>query len=125
MTQQFNTKWVSISVLATLILSGIIYMANFHHDSVIFKFLGYIPMADKILHFSLIGGLAYLVNKALNGKRIKLFRFQFLLGSFAVTIFALLEELSQGFIPSRNLDAIDLLFTFAGIWFFSRNIQPK
>ena len=123
MIRQLNLKWVSFAVLATLLLGGIIYMANFHHDSVIFNALGYIPFADKILHFSLIGGLAFVVNKALNGKRIKLFKFQFLLGSFAVVIFATLEEASQGFIPSRNLDAIDLICTYTGIWFFSRNIK--
>lgn len=120
-----NLKWTIAAIGCAIFLGFIIYMANFHHDSIIFYWLGFIPWADKILHFTLIGGLALVLNKALNAKRVTVFKFRFLLGSIIIGVLALGEELSQAFIPSRNLDVVDLIFDYVGIWFFSRRIQKK
>lgn len=120
MLSEINYKWMSISILSGTILAGIIYLANFHHQLPIFTWLYYVPFGDKIIHFLFIGGIAFFLNKTLNWKTIRVLKFQLYLGSIFIGVLAFGEELSQAFIPSRNLDFFDLLFDFLGIYFFSR-----
>lgn len=71
-------------------------------------------------HFILMGVLSFLVNLTLQGARRSIFSREVLLGSLIVTMFVVLEELTQIFIPSRTFSLVDLLFDFLGIYSFGR-----
>jgi hypothetical protein len=111
-----------ISILSVTFLgfiAWIIYLANTAQNSMFFEFVGSIPYGDKLGHFCLFGFLTLGANFAFKLKSYKLLSLNVYLGSIAVFIFVLLEELSQYFIPSRTLDATDLLADIVGIITFS------
>ena len=82
----------------------------------IYKMRG-LPAVDKIAHFGVYGSLALIVNLALGFAH---FNFPwrsfdhryFQIGSFAVLLFSLGEELSQQFFPSRTMDVWDAVVTW-------------
>ena len=99
---------------------GIIYCSNFHNDLSVFNILKKIPFTDKILHFLLVGTAALLLNKVLQFKTFRLLRLHVYWGSEIVGIAAIIEEISQIYIPSRTFDLMDLAFDFFGVLSISR-----
>ena len=75
--------------------------------------------ADKFAHFILFGLLSFILNLALELKRVCILRFRLYRGSLIVGIFTVIEELSQLFIATRTFDLNDLLANFAGIFVFA------
>ena len=74
-----------------------------------------IPYGDKLGHMSLYGVLAALVQLSLSQKSRN--HFGLPLGCALVLLFALLEELSQGFFPStRTVDIGDVAADFLGVY---------
>lgn len=110
----------SITTLFVLFIVFIIYRANTAALPFFLNLVYVIPFGDKVGHFVLMGILSFLVNLTLQGARLSLFSREVLLGSLIVTIFVVLEELTQIFIPSRTFSLIDLLFDFLGIYSFGR-----
>ena len=111
-----------ISILSVTFLgfiAWVIYLANTAQRSIFFEFVGSIPYGDKLGHFCLFGFLTLGTNFAFKLKSYNLQSVNVYVGSMAVFFFVLLEELSQYFIPSRTLDAIDLFADFVGIIVFS------
>jgi VanZ family protein len=74
-----------------------------------------VPAGDKWGHFLLFGGLAFLANVAMNGRRIRWGSLTMLKGSVVVLIPTVLEEFSQIFFRSRTFDLLDLVADFVGI----------
>lgn len=97
----------------------IIYLANTGGTSVFFDLIKHIPYGDKVGHCLLFGTLTFLANLTLKFKTIKWESISLYLGSSLVAVFVLVEEMSQGFIPSRTLDGADLLADGVGIALFS------
>ena len=127
-----------------IFISYIIFLADTADYNFAFRVVGHIPYGDKMCHAILYGMMAFLLNYGLGfrrccaqGKcpwgmpqhlqflyRIKAFsssRFKGALvnapyiGSIIVLTFAILEEFSQYYIPSRTFDLGDLLADFIGI----------
>lgn len=97
----------------------IIYQANTGGQSIFFDLVKNTRDGDKIGHFALFGVLTLGCNIAL---RYRVLRWRFLgvyWGTVLVSIFVVLEELSQGFIPRRTLDARDLYADGIGILAFT------
>ena len=65
---------------------------------IIFLSIQSTPFFDKVGHFCLMGGLAFVVNLALQGRRFRLLGLSIYLGSMIVLICVAAEELSQAFI---------------------------
>lgn len=93
------------------LLLAIIYKADTANYNFAFHVVGMIPYGDKIAHAILYGIMAYLLNYGLNGKRW----FRLEIGSLIVFSFALIEEVSQLYFPSRTFDWFDLLADVVGI----------
>lgn len=93
------------------LLLAIIYKADTANYNFAFHVVGMIPYGDKIAHAVLYGIMAYLLNYGFNGKRW----FRIELGSVIVFSFALIEEVSQLYFPSRSFDWFDLLADAVGI----------
>ncbi|GGQ18579.1 VanZ family protein [Shewanella litoralis] len=97
----------------------IIYLANTGGHSIFFDLIRHIPYGDKVGHMLLFGLLTYVANLALQSRHFLLGRIPLYYGAVLVSIFVLSEEISQGFIPSRTLDIVDLIADAVGITFFS------
>ena len=107
---------------ATLLLIGllgyVIWSATTEHPSIFFRIIDQAPWGDKLSHFLLVGLLTLLVNLSFRNRRISIGSRAWLLGSVLVMIVITLEELSQSLIPSRELDAMDLLANYLGVIVF-------
>jgi hypothetical protein len=109
----------TISVAFLGFVAWIIYLANTAQHRIFFEFVASIPYGDKLGHFCLFGLLTLGANFAFKLKSFTLLSLKIYLGSSVVFVFVLVEELSQYFIPSRTLDATDLLADIVGIITFS------
>ncbi len=78
--------------------------------------LGAIPYGDKLGHATLYGVMAMLLNYGLSYRKIKGLQ----LGAVLVLTFAILEEFSQIYIPSRTFDLYDILADIVGVLIFSK-----
>ncbi|MFN3581325.1 MAG: VanZ family protein [Pseudomonas sp.] len=109
-------KLVSATAICLFIfMVWIIYLANTGSSSVFFDFVRSIPYGDKLGHLGLFGFLTLL---AVIGSRFRTFAlgtFRLYYGAAVVALFAIGEELSQAFIPSRTFDLLDLAANSVGI----------
>ncbi len=107
------------TTLAFVCLLGyIIWTATTEQPSAFFRMINSVPFGDKISHFLLVGLLTLLVNLSLRNQQVLIGPRKWLLGSMLVVVLITGEELSQALIPSRSLDAFDLLANYAGVFVF-------
>jgi len=109
------------AVLFSACVFWIVYLVDTgaHSKSVfraVFIISDRLAYGDKIGHFLLFGPFTLAVNAVLNFKRL---RSGLYLGSLLVFCFTLAEELSQNFMPSRNVELLDFFANSAGILLFT------
>jgi polysaccharide biosynthesis protein VpsQ len=75
-----------------------------------------IPYCDKVIHFSLMILLSFLLYHALKQRRVNILGLNLLFSSLLLAIGISVEELSQAFIPSRNFEIMDMVCNYAGIY---------
>lgn len=109
----------SLAILFFAFIIWIIYLANTASDSIFFEWVKIIPYGDKLGHFFLFGILTLAFNLLFKLRCIRIGKYQLYLGSIIVSLFVLIEELSQSQIPSRTLDLQDLFADALGIALFS------
>lgn len=105
-----------------LFISYIIFLADTADYNFAFRIVGHIPYGDKIAHAVLYGMMALLLNYGLSFRSYKLSvrgHPNLQLGAIIILTFAILEEFSQYYIPSRTFDLGDLLADFVGVILFS------
>jgi VanZ family protein len=112
-------RWVWAGLYAAVIVA-IIVIADGRATYRWLRPIRALPYGDKIAHFCLMGGLSFVVNWALDGRRVAWGRWRFLMGSLLVAALVALEEFSQLFIRYRTFDVDDLAADFAGIFLFGR-----
>jgi hypothetical protein len=113
--------WIHALTLALFcLIVAIIVIANMGQLAQAFPFIYKVPYSDKVGHFLLMGGMAFMLNLSLSGKRIKFGPLKFLLGSLIVLTVVTLEELSQGALSTRTMDLKDWLADIAGIFVFGQ-----
>lgn len=109
--------------LLTLVFFGwicwIIYLADTAQAFCFLKLVQTYPGTDKLGHFCLFGGLAWLLNRSLKFRTIQLGSYAIQLGAVLVLGFAVGEEITQRFFPSRTFDLVDLMADISGVAFFS------
>lgn len=114
---------MKIKVLAgsyIFIIAVLIFLANNRSTQYLFRFVRELPFGDKIGHFGLMGGLSFVVNLAVGGRQLKIWRANFPLGTLIVLTVVTIEEFSQIFVKGRTFDLTDLVFDFAGILLFGQ-----
>lgn len=111
-------KYLSYGYLAFIAI--IILYANMGWDLFVFDLIEYVPFKDKLSHFLLVGVLTLAVNNLFNFRRIKLSKYNFLLGSVLVFSFFTLEEASQAFLVNRNCELLDFICNSLGIIIFEK-----
>ena len=77
--------------------------------------IAYMPAYDTVGHLVLLGIAAYLLHRALNRRVARVLGLALPLGPLLVALFALLEELAQGWSPRRTASPFDLAADWAGI----------
>ena len=102
------------------LLAYIVWSAATASRSKLFEIINSVPLGDKLSHFLLVGLLTLLVNLSLRNRRITIASRDWLLGSLVVLVVVTLEELSQHFIPNRELDPLDLLANYLGVLVFGQ-----
>ncbi len=102
-----------------MFVSWIIFQANIGANNLFFSWIRTIPYGDKIGHFCIFGFLTFVSLFASRFHHFYLKRLRVYSAALAVTVVVIAEEISQGFIPSRTLDAGDLIADMAGIVLFS------
>lgn len=103
-----NKLAIAIALGFFAFILWVIYLANTGGSSVFFDLIRVLPYGDKLGHFCLFGILTLLINLASHCKSFPIGRLHVYYGTAVVTIFALTEEISQRFIPSRTFDLMDL-----------------
>ncbi|EDP69871.1 Vault protein inter-alpha-trypsin [Flavobacteriales bacterium ALC-1] len=107
-----------ITIVFFLFILWILFSADTGKKNIFFDFVNMLPNGDKLGHFFLFGTLTLLLNFALRFKSILLWQ-KLPLGTILVSVFVLLEELSQAFFPNRTLDIADLIADGLGILIFT------
>ena len=102
------------AVLFFIFICWIIVQADRGADNFFIDHIRAIPYGDKFGHIGLYGLLALLVDLALLQRRTSFFEMP--LGCALVLAFALIEELSQGFLPSRTVDIGDAISDCLGVY---------
>lgn len=108
-----------IAVAFFLFICWIIYTADIGEVNPHLKRLKEMPYGDKVGHFMLYGMLVFLVNLALNGKRIGVFGRFPLLSVLLVSTFAIAEEFTQIAFATRNFELLDISCDLLGIALFA------
>jgi hypothetical protein len=116
-----HSLFITAAVLFSACVLWIVYLVDTgaHTKSVfhvVFTISDRLTGGDKIGHFLLYGPFTLTINAALNFRRL---RNGLYFGSLLVFCFTLAEELGQSFIPSRNVELLDILANSAGILLFS------
>lgn len=108
--------WLTLAFFAFIL--WVIYLADTGSSGLV-TLVHQVPYGDKLGHVLLYGLLTLLLNLALEMHTLRLGRLRLFFGTFAVSLFALLEELSQAWLPYRTLDVQDLLADACGIGGFT------
>lgn len=115
---KISARMKIILVVYILILAFIIFLADNKGTAYLLNFMRNIPYGDKIGHFLLMGGFSFVLNLALNAKTLKVWKFNYLLGSLIVLVVVTIEEFSQIFVRGRTFDLTDLAADFLGVFLF-------
>lgn len=102
------------------ILFAIVWFADHEQFHFIFAWIRAIPGGDYVCHFLLVGGLAFVLNWALRGRKVRCAGCGWLLGSVIAFVLFTGEECSQIWLPGRTFDLLDLAANWAGVWCFDR-----
>jgi len=101
------------------------YEADIGAENLFFTLVDSIPFGDKLGHIWLYGGLALLLNLGLKCRSFRFVDWRIQWGSAVVLLFAILEELSQGFFAARTLDMGDILADIIGVYLAAFLISRK
>jgi hypothetical protein len=114
-------RYSFIAMTAFMVL--IVFLADTGRPQ-FWNFVQAVPHGDKLGHFFLFGGLAFLACMTWPRARWRWGTFSMPVPVLIVLVFAVGEEISQGWIPGRTLDMVDLaagcLGIFSATWIASR-----
>ena len=114
-------RGITIAFL-TLIIS-LIWIVDTGRGTAVLDMVHRIPLGDKMGHFFFMGTLSFLVNLSFKLRTFSVWGREVLLGTTLVLIVVTLEELSQGFVATRNLSFQDWVADFLGIVLAGRLAQ--
>jgi len=115
---QLHTRqkiFIAAGIGFAVFLSWIIWSANRGQPNPFFTLGRQFPFGDTIGHFVLFAILTFFVNGALGHRTVTIGRWTPKMGALGVSVFIVLEEGSQYWIPNRTLDFWDLFWSLAGV----------
>ncbi len=108
-------KGAATILLATVVAISIVASLR----SELFLFVYSFPGGDKTGHFLLMGALSFSVVLGFSGLRLRGRAIGPLLCTGAVLLLVALEEVTQAFLPNRQVSLFDLLASYAGVILFA------
>jgi len=108
-----------LTVAYFLFLALVVYCADTRAHQHSLSFIRSIPGGDKVGHFLLMGGFAFVLNLGLSCRTLSFAGKSFLIGSLTALSLITIEEFSQRFIPYRTFDLLDLTADYLGVFLFS------
>ncbi|MEL6626136.1 MAG: VanZ family protein [Bacteroidota bacterium] len=112
-----------ITIAFLILIVSIIWIVDTGRGTAVLDMVHRIPFGDKMGHFLFMGTLSLLVNLSFKLRTFTVWGREVLLGTTLVLIVVTLEELSQGFVPTRNLSFQDWVADFLGIVLAGRLAQ--
>lgn len=106
--------WLYLALLAAIVTA-----ANLGQKSLL-RWVDYVPLRDKAMHFLLLGGACLVVNAMLSGRKLTVGRFSLYLGTAVVFLLATCEECTQIWMPYRTFSWADMTANWLGIICFDR-----
>ena len=116
-----NILKVTLPLGFFIFISSIIFIADNANYNFALRWVGAIPYGDKIGHATLYGVMAMFLNYGLSYRKVKGLQ----LGAVLVLTFAIIEEFSQIYIPSRTFDLYDVFADIVGVIIFSLLIKKE
>lgn len=119
MIQSIHRFIIPLTTAFVLFVLWAIFEANTGKEALIVQWVHSLPYGDKLGHFAAYGLLVLMLNLCFRFETLGQNWCRIYLGSAIVTSFAVAEEISQYFIPSRTFDLYDLAADAAGIALFT------
>ena len=113
MTVRVVARWAT--AVAALVLIAIIVAADRQTLPLLLQRVYNYPAGDKIGHFVLFGGLAFLAALGFPRRAQALAGVNVPLSTLVIVVLVTLEEASQAWFPGRTASVFDLLASYAGI----------
>ena len=110
---------VAFAITFFAFIVWIIYMANIDANNFFFDLVKATPYGDKVGHVFLYGFLTLAANLAFKIRTFVVYGWNLYIGTAIVSLFVLVEEISQVLLPSRTFDLVDLVADIVGITVFS------
>lgn len=107
-------RWLPL-LLILLFVGWVTQDANSGHFNYFIMFAASFEHGDKVGHFVIFATVGLLANLALRFRRWQQLPWQPEVGSVLVCLYALGDELSQLYFPSRNFEWLDLIAGIAGV----------
>lgn len=119
MIQGIHRFVIPLTTVFVLCVLWVIFEANTGKEAAIFQWVRSLPYGDKMGHFAVFGLMVLMLNLCFRFQTLGRGWCQIYLGTAIVTSFAVAEEISQYFIPSRTFDLYDLAADAAGVTLFT------
>lgn len=123
MSNSRNSNWRSDSRILRVVAAAyfgfilfVIFAANTGRYRPLFAKIYAIPLADKIGHLVLMGGVAFFLNSWMGCRTLNFRGRSLLLGSVLLAILIVGEELTQIVNPFRTFSLADLSFGLIGVF---------
>ena len=113
MTVRVVARWAT--AVAALAIIGIVVAADRETLPLLLQRVYTYPAGDKIGHFVLFGGLAFLAALGFTRRTQPLAGMSLPVSTLVVVVLVTLEEGSQAWFPGRTASVWDLLASYAGI----------
>jgi polysaccharide biosynthesis protein VpsQ len=97
----------------------LIVLADSGSLTAVIQLIKVVPYYDKYCHFILFGMFSLAANFISGFRVLKVKKLGIYWGSLLVILFALVEEISQAYLPNRTFDLMDLLADGLGVLLFS------
>ncbi len=112
MQYKFLTAFSITGFLSIITIVGLETPAGLYIKDVIAS----IPYCDKVVHFSMMITMSFLLGHATRLRRVNILGQNLLFSSLLLAIGISIEEFSQAFIPARNFEIMDMVCNYAGIY---------
>lgn len=112
-----DTSWMValLTLLLFFFILWVIFMADTGQPLIFFDLVRTLPYGDKIGHLALFGTLTLGANIGSALRTVRIGPLHVYIGTLGVLLFAVAEEASQYYFPTRTLDGMDLLADVIGI----------
>ena len=128
MRSRAAVKRILILGIYSAILANIVWRADHADLRAVGEWVKSFPGGDKLGHFCLVGGFAFVLNWTLHCHEFWFAKRPWLTGSVFLVVLFTVDEFTQFWRPARTFDLLDLAANYAGIFCFgalARRVEAR